>query len=215
MSSSRFIPFFAFAIFVMALAGCRPAATPATTPASPSPPVTNTISKQTVYACGDTYPNQATAPYVLPYTIGSSFIVGQGNCTDESHNGNDAFAYDIDMPISTPIVATRAGRVQSIEERYRDGNRSPGQENFITILHSDGTIAEYVHLTFEGVSVAIGDEVQQGAIIGRSGDTGDSTEPHLHFQINGCAECSSMPITFRNTELHPNGLQELHSYEAL
>lgn len=164
--------------------------------------------------CGDPYPDQRASPYALPYTIGGSFNVGQGNCTDGSHSDDDAFAYDLDMAIGTSLVAARGGRVLAVEGRYRDGNRTPGEENFVTIAHADGTVAEYFHLTFQGPGVAPGDDVQQGDIIARSGDTGDSTEPHLHFQVNACVDCGSMPITFLNTEAHPDGLEESRSYRA-
>lgn len=180
---------------------------------APDPEITPWPSPQPG-RCGDPYPDQRASPYVLPYAIGRTFNVGQGNCTDESHDGDDAFAYDLDLPIGTPVVAARAGRVLAVEGRYRDGNRTPGEENYLTVGHDDGTVAEYFHLTYQGPGVAVGDQVQRGAVIARSGDTGDSTEPHLHFQVDACADCASMPITFRNTEAHPAGLAESHLYRA-
>jgi murein DD-endopeptidase MepM/ murein hydrolase activator NlpD len=166
--------------------------------------------------CGDPYPDQSASPFILPWQVGLSFNVGQGNCTDESHasDSEDRFAYDIDMPIGTVILAARAGRVLAVEERFRDGNRTPGEENFIKILHTDGSVGVYYHLTHDGVLVDVGAQVRQGEEIARSGDTGDSTEPHLHFQVDACQACSSMPVTFRNTRAHPNGLVEGEVYRA-
>jgi murein DD-endopeptidase MepM/ murein hydrolase activator NlpD len=169
-------------------------------------------------ACGASYPHQTTSPYVLPWKPGASFTLGQGSCTgaDGSHAAgtDDEYALDVDMPIGTKIIAARAGKVLTIEGRFIDGNRTSGQENYIQVLHIDGTMADYFHLTKDGPQVAAGDAVSQGQLIGLSGDTGDSTEPHLHFQVDSCATCGSIPVTFRNTRPHPKGLIEGESYTA-
>lgn len=57
--------------------------------------------------------------------------------------------------------------------------------NFIAIQHSDGTISRYAHLS--GYNCSAGDTVEKGSTIGYVGSTGNSTGPHLHFeiQING------------------------------
>jgi murein DD-endopeptidase MepM/ murein hydrolase activator NlpD len=118
------------------------------------------------------------------------------------------------MPIGTIVIAARAGRVQSIEERYADGSRKPGQENFVNIRHEDGSVAAYFHLTHGGALVEAGDMVRQGDIIARSGDSGESTEPHLHFQVDSGDDGSSMPVVFRNARPHPHGLVEGETYQA-
>jgi murein DD-endopeptidase MepM/ murein hydrolase activator NlpD len=145
-----------------------------------------------------------------------AFVVGQGNCTDGSHAPGSlvAYAYDFLMPVGTPIVAARAGTVLLVEERYIDGNRTAGEENYINVVHDDGSVAGYVHLTHDGALVEVGDRVEQGQTIGLSGDTGSSSQPHLHFHVQACQGCGTVPVTFRNTRAHPNGLVEGQSYEA-
>jgi murein DD-endopeptidase MepM/ murein hydrolase activator NlpD len=125
------------------------------------------------------------------------------------------YAYDILMPIGTPIVAARDGTVLLVEASYADSTRRPGEENYINVVHADGTIAGYVHLTRDGVSVAVGDVVVQGQVIGLSGDSGSSSEPHLHFHVQRCDGCATSPITFRNTEPHEHGLVAGRTYTAL
>jgi murein DD-endopeptidase MepM/ murein hydrolase activator NlpD len=118
------------------------------------------------------------------------------------------------MPIGTPILASRAGTVLLVEERFADGTRIPGQENYVNVTHSDESIAGYVHLTTGGALVQVGERVQAGQVIGLSGDTGASTEPHLHFHVQGCEGCATVPVTFRNTRAHPRGLVQGESYTS-
>lgn len=166
-------------------------------------------------ACGP-YPAQATSPYVLPFQVGLAFSVGQGNCTSGSHRAGGAtpHAYDFLMPIGTPVVAAREGTVLLVEERFVDGDHTPGHENFINVTQPDGTIAGYVHLTRDGALVTVGDLVRQGDVIGISGDTGNSTAPHLHFHVQLCAGCTTAAVVFRNTRPHPFGLVQGESYLA-
>lgn len=165
--------------------------------------------------CGP-WPDQAASPYVLPYGVGSTFVVGQGNCSEGSHGPLSAvaYAYDLLMPIGTPVVAARDGEVILVEERYRDDDHVAGHENFVNVAHADGTIAAYVHLTGDGALVQVGDRVRRGQAIGLSGNTGDSSAPHLHFHVQACSGCGTSAVTFRNTRPHPMGLQQGQSYTA-
>jgi len=167
--------------------------------------------------CPGEYPAQESSPYVLPYERGRSFVVGGGNCSDGTHlqYDPDQYAYDLLMPIGTPVVAARDGVVIRVEERFPDSTRIGAQANYIDVRHADGTIADYFHLTTNGSLVEIGDLVKQGQIIGLSGDSGNSAGPHLHFEVDGaCAGCGSIPVTFRNTRPHPHGLIRGESYRA-
>jgi murein DD-endopeptidase MepM/ murein hydrolase activator NlpD len=55
--------------------------------------------------------------------------------------------------------------------------------NYLMIRHGDGTRANYWHFKKDGVLVNVGDTVQQGQLIGFSGNTGYSAFPHLHFEV--------------------------------
>jgi LysM repeat protein len=65
----------------------------------------------------------------------------------------------------------------------RDSGWNGGYGEYIVIKHNNGTQTLYGHLSDTDVSV--GDEVTQGETIGAMGTTGDSTGPHLHFEIRG------------------------------
>jgi murein DD-endopeptidase MepM/ murein hydrolase activator NlpD len=124
------------------------------------------------------------------------------------------YAYDFTMPIGSPVIAARAGTVLLVEERFADGTRRLGEENYVNVRHPDGTIAGYVHLTQSGALVEIGQAVARGQAIGRSGDSGSSSEPHLHFHVQRCQGCRTIPVTFRNTRPHARGLVEGETYAA-
>ena len=69
--------------------------------------------------------------------------------------------------------------------------------NTVEIRHDDGTVGLYMHLNRGTVSV--GDRVAQGDAIGRTGNSGWSTGPHLHVQVQrdcGIWWCQSVPFTF-------------------
>ncbi|MBI2521003.1 MAG: M23 family metallopeptidase [Bdellovibrio sp.] len=164
-------------------------------------------------AC-DVYANWETSDYVLPYSVGDSHEVSQGNCSAYSHFGKDRYAYDFLMPIGTNLVAARAGEVIAVVENFTDGNGCP-DENHVKIRHSDGTIGAYLHLTVNGSLVSVGDTVTQGQSIATSGNTGCSTDPHLHFVVFlDSAEKDSVPVTFSNTSANPRGAMQGKTYTA-
>jgi murein DD-endopeptidase MepM/ murein hydrolase activator NlpD len=57
----------------------------------------------------------------------------------------------------------------------------PAYGNAIVIEHSNGTYSQYAHLS--RVEVSVGDKVTTGDRIARSGNTGNTSGPHLHFEI--------------------------------
>ncbi len=81
---------------------------------------------------------------------------------------------DIGCPSGTNIVASNAGTV--IASKW---NNSYG--NMIMIDHGGGIVTLYAHNSQRLVNV--GDVVAKGQVIAKSGNTGDSTGPHLHFEV--------------------------------
>lgn len=140
--------------------------------------------------------------YRLPFPVGETYKVDQGFGGSFSHYGDLRHALDFNMPTGTRIYAARSGKVVMMEEKH---NRGGGTEdmmeyaNFITILHDDGTFADYSHLRHQGVEVRLGQEVRTGQLIGYSGATGYATGPHLHFTVKKAKRGGgfiSIPVKF-------------------
>jgi hypothetical protein len=82
--------------------------------------------------------------------------------------------------------------------------------NYVIIKHAEGEYSSYFHLKEKSVRVKVGDKVQRGQHIGDVGNTGDSFEVHLHFQVNDSdnfANGRSLPFSFEDiqTEFHEPG----------
>jgi murein DD-endopeptidase MepM/ murein hydrolase activator NlpD len=83
---------------------------------------------------------------------------------------------DLAMPADTPIRAAGAGTVVEV------GWVFAGYGISVVIDHGDGVLTHYAHQN--STAVEIGDEVDAGQVIGYEGSTGDSTGPHLHFEVH-------------------------------
>lgn len=149
------------------------------------------------YAMGDPRPQPLVYRYPLPW-LGGPFRLTQGANGRYSHfTPKGRYALDIAMPEGTPIIAARPGVVVKVEnDQSGRGNNPSG--NFVRILHDDGTMGVYLHLMRGSVQVREGQEVAIGERIARSGNTGNSTGPHLHFVIqrNVGLALESIPFDF-------------------
>ncbi|AOE88198.1 peptidoglycan DD-metalloendopeptidase family protein [Pseudomonas sp. TCU-HL1] len=149
------------------------------------------------YAMGDPRLQPVLYRYPLPW-MGGPFRLTQGANGRYSHfTPKGRYALDIAMPEGTPIVAARPGMVVKIEnDQSGRGNNPSG--NFVRILHDDGTMGVYLHLMRGSVQVREGQRMAIGERIARSGNTGNSTGPHLHFVIqrNVGLALESIPFDF-------------------
>jgi murein DD-endopeptidase MepM/ murein hydrolase activator NlpD len=81
---------------------------------------------------------------------------------------------DLAAPEGSPVYAAREGTV-------RDLGEDPIYGNYIIISHGDTWVSLYGHLS--KIETALREEVQSGTLIGRVGSSGQSTGPHLHFEL--------------------------------
>ncbi len=113
----------------------------------------------------------------LPYYSGYYMRpIAGGHKTQGLHGYNGV---DLADSIGTPVFAAANGVV--IVSKSGGWNGSYG--NYIVISHPNVTQTLYAHLSKDMVSV--GDIVEKGQTIGLVGSTGNSTGPHVHFEIRG------------------------------
>ncbi|WP_406853356.1 peptidoglycan DD-metalloendopeptidase family protein [Brevundimonas sp. BH3] len=79
---------------------------------------------------------------------------------------------DIPAPVGTPVKAPASGEVIQVWSNNSGGNQ-------VRIRHSNGTVTGYAHL--QSSDVKVGDRVTQGQVFAKTGNTGNSTGPHLHI----------------------------------
>ena len=147
------------------------------------------FSSQSAYNLGNFHAqHDPQARYRLPFADGGSFVISQaadGPLTTHSAADSEN-AVDFTLPENTPIVAARDGTVIETEAANRYGGRDRvllNMANYVRILRADETVATYAHLAPGGVTVAPGQRVTAGTLIGYSGATGYTAGPHLHFVV--------------------------------
>src|SRR3989344_6734227 len=103
-----------------------------------------------------------------------------------AHNGTLKHAIDFSLPEGTPILAAQDGRVVYVKQSSNKNGGEPYYKylNSIIIKHENDEYSEYSHLIYKGARVKKGQTVKVGEIIGYSGNTRLSTEPHLHFHVS-------------------------------
>lgn len=104
---------------------------------------------------------------------------GTYGLTSDFSDGRNHGAWDIATGgcSGNPIVAAKSGKVVNVNTDSWGG----GYGTFAFVDHGDGFITVYAHMSSRVVSV--GDYVSQGQVLGYIGTTGQSTGPHLHFEI--------------------------------
>jgi len=145
-------------------------------------------SLDTVRQFGDSIDNPAThssSRFVLPaegrLTSPFGMRVHPISGRMQMHDG-----VDMAMPVGTPVKSTASGEVV-----FAGSKRGYG--NTVVIEHPNGYRSLYAHL--DSIDVKKGDQVEKSQRIAESGNTGVSTGPHLHFEIQkGGRPCN--PIDF-------------------
>ncbi|GAA0615379.1 M23 family metallopeptidase [Streptomyces crystallinus] len=135
-----------------------------------------------------------TASWVDPvdtYKLSATFGTG-GSMWAHKHSGQD-FA----VPIGTPVKAVHSGTV--VKAGPNGGGDGPAYGNAIVIRHADNTYSQYAHLS--RIDVRVGQSISTDQRIALSGNTGNSSGPHLHFEIRRTANYGSAvnPVAFLRT----------------
>ncbi|MDX3247245.1 MULTISPECIES: M23 family metallopeptidase [unclassified Streptomyces] len=132
---------------------------------------------------------------VKKYTLTASFAQA-GAMWQSTHSGQD-FA----VPSGTKVMAAHGGTV--VKAGGNGAGDGPAYGNAIVIKHANGVYSQYAHLS--QIDVKIGQIVKTGQKIALSGNTGNTSGPHLHFEIRTTANYGSAidPVAF----LHAKGVK--------
>jgi murein DD-endopeptidase MepM/ murein hydrolase activator NlpD len=106
--------------------------------------------------------------YILPVE-NYVFTSGYGARWGTTHCG-----IDLAVPTGTDVMAAADGTV--IQSGWNGGYGIS-----VYLQHDDGSVTRYGHMS--ETCVIVGEYVTQGEVVGLSGNTGDSTGPHVHFEI--------------------------------
>ncbi|MER5213304.1 M23 family metallopeptidase [Streptomyces sp. NPDC002838] len=125
---------------------------------------------------------------VQNYKLSASFAQA-GGMWQSTHSGQD-FA----VASGTKVVAAHGGTV--VKAGGNGAGDGPAYGNAVVIKHGNGTYSQYAHLS--RIDVKAGQIVKTGQRIALSGNTGNSSGPHLHFEIRTKASYGSAidPVAF-------------------
>ncbi|MEU9133163.1 M23 family metallopeptidase [Kitasatospora sp. NPDC048540] len=190
-----------------------------TAPLNLGPPVRPGTWYSSESCCGNTHHRRGLAP------INGRLDVPQRFAIDWYRIGEQGQAWEGDpaqltsyLSYRQPVVASAGGRVVEVQDGIADNPppvtppAPPIEEtvgNHVTLEVAPGRYLLYAHLQAGSLEVREGDRVESGQVLGLIGNSGNSTTPHLHFQVMTTAESfptDSPPFTFR--EFHVLGQVE-------
>lgn len=203
-----------------------PTAAPAVTPTEEPAPEVGAEPSSAPTAVPTTAPTATPEavpvedPYVPGFTVIESELGGAhawpvpDNFTVTQGCGDQHAALDIAADTGTPVIATDDGTV-TVTQTWngivtQGDNNSYG--NMVQVTHADGTVTLYAHLS--EINVRQGDTVVRGQQIGRIGSTGNSSGPHLHFEVrsNGSKVDPMAYITEDSTDAEKRFEELLEQY---
>lgn len=177
----------------------------------------------------DRVPSHGTDRYGLRYAF--DFI--QKDQNKASHTGNPTNYLIGGIPLEKyycfgqPVYAPFDGEIVTVRNNTPDGKKAswihdqttairhslffdPKRDsfeaiagNYVVIKQAPGIYAAFCHLKKNSIAVKEGHEIRQGALLGNVGHSGNSTEPHLHFQLMDSALIESahgLPLVFSDYE---------------
>ncbi len=121
----------------------------------------------------------------------------------KTHSGNGSKNEDyycFDKRLNAPADGKIIEVVNNIEDNQPGAIRN-NSGNYIIIDHQNGETSIMAHLKKGSILVAVGDTVVKGQEVGKTGNSGNSTEPHLHYHLqvtSGKLEGLGLPAQFLN-----------------
>ena len=151
---------------------------------------------------------QTKTKLTLPFK--GTWLVSNGGRTPETNNHirpadkgpqNQLYAYDFriqntgkekileDYPVfGKEVLAPGDGTIiqvinGAIDVNIGERDRSVGVGNAVIIDHQNGEYSLLCHFKHDSIKVKVGDKDKQGEVLGLCGNTGNTTQPHIHFNL--------------------------------
>lgn len=110
----------------------------------------------------------------------------------------EVFGKEVIAPADGKIIQVING---SIDVMPGERDRGVGVGNAIITDYGNGEFSVICHLKYESIRVNVGDKVKQGQVIGLCGNTGNTSEPHVHFHLQDghfMHKANALPAQFKN-----------------
>jgi hypothetical protein len=138
------------------------------------------------------------------------------NETGKTRKGNDNTNEDY-FAFGREIIAPADGVVTDVIDGVRDnvpGSMNPYSAlgNAVFIQHRENEVSVLAHLKLDSIKVKVGDKVTKGQIIGLCGNSGNSSEPHLHYHLQNTPiiqDGTGIKCLFRNVTIVKNGREQV------
>lgn len=178
------------------------------------PPAAETSRQQVSYALpfkgvwwvGNGGPDASTSHSwnILGQRYAYDFLIADKTGKSHRHDGRRVEDY---YAFGQPVLAPADGVVVAVQNRHRDCPW-PGRidllawsilGNYVVIRHAEREYSLFAHLRRGSMRVRPGDRVLRGQVIGECGNSGRSTEPHLHFQVQDHPNfflAASLPVRY-------------------
>jgi murein DD-endopeptidase MepM/ murein hydrolase activator NlpD len=140
------------------------------------------IARKEASSGGTTIINGSPSAYGYIFPVAGLGLSNINNKNFPSYRGHTGIDVNINV-IGKKVVAVKSGTVEK-SRALRNSNgsyRSYGE--YVVINHHDGTMTLYAHMLSGSRQVVEGQKVSQGQVIGTVGSTGNSSGPHLHFEV--------------------------------
>ena len=146
------------------------------------------IAREESQSGGSTIISGSPSEYGYIFPVAGLGLSNINNKNYPSYRGHTGIDVNINV-VGKGVVAVKAGTVVTSKAlKNSDGSyRSYGE--YVVINHHDGTMTLYAHMLAGSRKVEPGQTVAQGQVIGTVGSTGNSTGPHLHFEVRKNGVC--------------------------
>ncbi|NCG18334.1 MAG: peptidoglycan DD-metalloendopeptidase family protein [Rhodobacterales bacterium] len=110
---------------------------------------------------------------------------------------------DFKVEVGTDVVSPKAGTVVRTDWNFKYNG------NCAEVKFDDGTLARFLHLS--NTVAQPGQRLSAGAVVGLSGNTGRSTAPHLHYELEKAGQVVD-PVTYHGTRQRELGAADLEKF---